>query len=75
MPKITLRVPLGHRTLTKKKTKLKLAKQVKKEPWKARFPWDIGLIFVHPIKYALISGFNLFKIENEIESMQPMDSL
>ena len=34
--------------------KLKLAKQAKKEPRKARFPWDLGLMFVQPIKYALI---------------------
>ena len=37
--------------------KLKLAKQVKKEPRKARFPWDLGFLFVQPMKYALISGF------------------
>ena len=30
MPKITLRLPLDHPTLTQKKMKLKLAKQVKK---------------------------------------------
>ena len=48
------------------KTKLKLAKPVKKEPRKASFPWDIGLLFVQPMKYALIFGFNLFKIEKEI---------
>ena len=46
--------------------KLKLAKQVKQEPRKARFPWDIGLIFGNPIKYALIYGFNLFKTETGI---------
>ena len=34
--------------------KLKLAKQAEKEPRKARFPWDIGLMFVQPMKYALI---------------------
>ena len=34
--------------------KLKLAKQAKKEPRKASFPWDIGFLFVQPIKYALI---------------------
>ena len=48
------------------KTELKLPKTVKKEPRKASFPWDLGLLFVHPMKYALIAGFNLFKIENEI---------
>ena len=46
--------------------KLKLAKQAKKEPRKESFPWDLGLLFVMPIKYALISGFNLFKTEKEI---------
>ena len=34
--------------------KLKLAKQAKKEPRKARFPWDLGLLFVQTMKYALI---------------------
>ena len=36
--------------LISKKMKLKLAKQAKKEPRKARFPWDLGLLFVQPIK-------------------------
>ena len=36
---------------------LKLAKQVKKEPRKARFPWHLGLLYVYPMKYALIAGF------------------
>ena len=58
MPKSTLRVPLGQPTLTQKR--LKLAKQVKKEPRKASFPWDLGFLFVKPMKYAFISGFNLF---------------
>ena len=40
-----------------KKTKLKIAKQVKKESRKASFPWDLGLLFVQPMKYALIVGF------------------
>ena len=43
MPKSTLKVPLGHPTLNQKKAKLKLLKKVKKEPRKARFPWDLGL--------------------------------
>ena len=59
MPKRTLIVPLGQPTLTQK-TKFKLAKQVKKEPRKASFPWDLGLLFVQPMKYALIDGFNFF---------------
>ena len=50
----------GSAYLNSKKIKLKLAKQVKMEPRKASFPWDIGLLFVHPMKYALIVGFNLF---------------
>ena len=32
------------------KMKLKLAKQAEKEPRKARFPWDLGLLFVKPTK-------------------------
>ena len=47
-------------TLSKKK-EVKLAKREKREPRKASFPWDLGLLFVQPIKYALIVGFNLFK--------------
>ena len=34
--------------------KLKLAKQAKKEPRKARFPWNLGFLFLKPMKYALI---------------------
>ena len=44
----------GSAYLISTKMKLKLAKQAKKEPRKASFPWDIGLIFVQPMKYALI---------------------
>ena len=47
MPQSTLRVPLGHPTLSQKFNEIKLAKPTKKEP---RFPWDLGLLFVHPIK-------------------------
>ena len=61
MPKITLRVPLNQPTLTQKKIKLKRVKHVKNKPRKASFPWDIGFLFVQPMKYALISGFNIFK--------------
>ena len=43
------------------KTELKLAKTVKKEPRKSSFPWDLGLLFVKPMKYAIIYGFNIFK--------------
>ena len=34
--------------------KLKLAKQAKKEPRKASFPWELGLLFLQTMKYALI---------------------
>ena len=57
MPKITLRVPLDQPTLSKKKMKLKLSKQAKKEPRKARFPWDIGFMFVQPIKCTYIAEY------------------
>ena len=40
----------GSAYLISKKMKLKLAKQAEKEPRKARFPWDLGLMFVEPIK-------------------------
>ena len=33
-----------------KNNAVKLAKPAKKEPRKASFPWDIGLLFVQPIK-------------------------
>ena len=46
-----------------KKTKLKLVKMGKKEPRKARFPWDIVLLFGNPMRCALIAGFYLLKIE------------
>ena len=45
------------------KTKLKLAETVKKEPRKASFLWDLDFLFGNPMKYALITGFNLFKTE------------
>ena len=48
------------------KTKLKLAKTVKKEPRKASFPWDLGLLFRNPMKYEMIARFSLFKTEIEI---------
>ena len=44
----------GSAYLNSKKMNLKLAKQVTKEPRKVSFPWDIGLLFVQPMKYALI---------------------
>ena len=33
-----------------KNNAVKLAKPTKKEPRKASFPWDLGLLFVQPIK-------------------------
>ena len=63
---ITLKVPLGQPTLNQKKTKLKLVKTVKKEPRKARFPWDISLLLGKPMRCALITGFYLLKTETKI---------
>ena len=60
------KITFGSAYLNSKKAKLKLAKQVKKEPRKASFPWDLGLMSMQPMKYALIARFNLFKIEKEI---------
>ena len=53
--------------LISKKMKLKLAKQAKKESRKARFPWDLGLLFVQPMKYALILQ-NIKFYNNEMKS-------
>ena len=65
MPKITLRVPLDQPTLSKK-MKLKLAKQAEKEPRKERFPWDLGLLFVQAMKYALLlQNFKFYHAANE----------
>ena len=36
----------GSAYLISQKMKLKLAKQAEKEPRKARFPWDLGFMFV-----------------------------
>ena len=44
----------GSAYLISKKMKLKLAKQAEKEPRKASFPWDLGFLFVQPMKYAMI---------------------
>ena len=46
--------------------KLKLAKPAKKEPRKASFPWDLGLLFVQPMKYALIlQNIKFYKSEKK----------
>ena len=56
----------GSAYLISTKMKLKLAKQEKKEPRKASFPWDLGLLFVQPMKYALIlQNIKFYHIENE----------
>ena len=52
---------MGQPTLSQKFNEIKLAKPTKKEPRKARFPWDLGLLFVKPMKYELISEVNIFK--------------
>ena len=70
MPKITLRVPLDQPTLTQQKMKLKLAKQVKKEPRKASFPSDLGLLFVQPMKYVLIARFIFYNSKNKSNACQ-----
>ena len=44
----------GSAYLISQKNEVKLAKRAKKEPRKARFPWDLGLLFVQTMKYALI---------------------
>ena len=57
MPQSTLRVPLGQPTLSQKINEIKLAKPTKKEPRKASFPWDLGLLFVQPIKSTDIAEY------------------
>ena len=56
----------GSSYLNSKKIKLKLAKQVKKEPRKASFPWDLGFLFGNPMRCALIAGFYLLETKTEI---------
>ena len=54
----------GSAYLISQKIKLKLAKQAKKEPRKASFPWDPGLLFVQPTKmhwYCRILNFIIAK--------------
>ena len=50
-------MPLGQPTLSQKIDEIKLAKSTKKEPRKASFPWDLGLLFVHPIKRTDIAEY------------------
>ena len=57
MAQITLRVPLGQPTLSQKINEIKPAKPTKKEPRKASFPWDPGLLFVQPIKITDIAEY------------------
>ena len=63
MLKITLKSPFGQPTLNQTKLRYKLAKTMKKEPRKEIFPWDLGLLFGKPMRYEMISRFNIFKIE------------
>ena len=55
MPQITLRVPLGQPTLSQKINEIGLVKPTKMEPRKARFPWDLGLLFVQKINRTYIA--------------------
>ena len=43
-------MPLSQPTLSQKINGIELVKPTKMEPRKASFPWDIGLLFVKPIK-------------------------
>ena len=43
-------MPLGQPTLSQKFNEIKLAKLTKKEPRKASFPWDLGFLFLQPIR-------------------------
>ena len=50
IPKSTLKVLLDEHTFYPKKSRLKLVfKDVEKEPRKARFLWDLGLLWGNPI--------------------------
>ena len=51
--------------LISRKMKLKLAKQAEKEPRKARFPWDLGFLFVQPIKITDIEEYWNYWAANE----------
>ena len=57
MPQSTLRVPLGQPTLSQKINEIKLVKPTKREPRKASFPWDLGLLFVQPINSTDIAEY------------------
>ena len=57
MPQSTLRVPLVQPTLSQKINEIELVKPTKMEPRKARFPWDLGLLFVQPINSTDISEY------------------
>ena len=68
MPKNQFKSTFGSAYLNSKKMELKLAKQVKKEPGKESFPWDLGLLLVQPMKYALISIFIFYNRKNKSNS-------
>ena len=38
---------------------------MKKEPRKGRFPWDLGLMFMNPIKSTYISEYGNYLTANE----------
>ena len=59
------KLPLVKPTLNPKKTKLKLVKMVKREPRKASFPWNLGLIFGKPMRYEIIAIFYLLKYKHK----------
>ena len=44
------KITFGSAYFISKNNAVKLAKPAKKEPRKASFPWDLGLLFVQPIK-------------------------
>ena len=45
-----LKSTFGSAYFISENNEINLAKSTKKEPRKARFPWDLGLLFVQPIK-------------------------
>ena len=58
-------ITFGSAYFISKNNAVKLAKLVKKEPRKAIFPWDLGLLFVQPIKvhwYCRILNFITVKV-------------
>ena len=52
------KITFGSAYFISKSNEIKLAKSAKKEPRKASFPWDLGLLFVQPIKSTDISEYS-----------------